>query len=283
MTKQLFAALNNIKESVNMAEASKGAVRVIAPKGKARARMISYIETGMHEKTGGMQAGKITDNVSVTFELSGKGYEPRKLDDGTEIPFRHTFYATITRTGLNEKSGLYKLFKTMNYNNKATHIAELLGDEFFLKIDHEKGIDGVVRTVAGNATNGFQIFPPTLESEDDEGNVVINKVKVADAISPYRMFLWDNPDMQQWDSLFIDGGTAEKSNNYFQNTIKAALNYEGSAIQALLESADLPAKKATKVVEEVEEDKEEVVKPAKKKAKPAPVEDDEELDLSDVD
>jgi len=59
-----------------------------------------------------------------------------------------------------------------------------------------------------------------------------------------KLLLWHAPTMEQWNSLFIDGSRTFKdekgvertvSKNWLQEDIvQNALNYEGSALQALL-------------------------------------------------
>ena len=71
------------------------------------------------------------------------------------------------------------------------------------------------------------------------------KVPVPERLSPRKVFLWNKPNKATWDSLFIDG-TYEKdgetvSKNFLQDTIKKALNFEGSPIEEMLEGlGELP-------------------------------------------
>jgi len=75
--------------------------------------------------------------------------------------------------------------------------------------------------------------------------------KVAEPLTELKCFLWENPDAEQWASLYIEGEYAERrddtgrivrparSKNVIQDKIKAALNWPGSPMQRLLEDGAL--------------------------------------------
>ena len=110
-----------VQADANVAKAGGGSYTP-PPKGLARLRFIGYIELGKHVKKITGKPDKTEDQAWLIFELSGKGYEPKVLDDGTKIPFSIT---VKLNKSLNEKATYYKLFKRMNYEQKATHFIQL--------------------------------------------------------------------------------------------------------------------------------------------------------------
>ncbi|MGZ7204734.1 hypothetical protein ACXWOS_09805, partial [Streptococcus pyogenes] len=48
----------------------------------------------------------------------------------------------------------------------------------------------------------------------------------------YRIFIWNKPTRSTWDSLYIE------SNNFIQDTILGAVDFEGSPLQAMLSGID---------------------------------------------
>ena len=188
-----FASIANevaaVQADANVAKAGGGNYTP-PPKGLARLRFIGYIELGKHVKKVNGKPDKNEDQAWLIFELGGKGYEPKVLDDGTKIPFRIT---VKLNKSLNEKATYYKLFKRMNYEQKATNFIQLLGQPFLGNVGHfeipakEAGGQPTIianfRDDAGNLT----IRPPRIEAMDEEtGDVVVKPIPVAAAVSEQR-------------------------------------------------------------------------------------------------
>ena len=221
--------------------------------GPCLVRFIGYVEIGK-QKTSFKGVSGVKEQVELVFELVGKRHPPREAADGTKIPHR----ITVTESySLNEKANFFKLFQRMNYRQDAQHIVQLLGDGFKAEVVHDvwKGKDGKERTTATlrNAA-GYTIAPPRKEDEDSETGWV--DVAVPPALSELRCFLWQQADLNQWASLFIEGTYPERkdattgvvtpgrSKNVFQNKIISAVNFGGSPIQLLLlangQTIDIP-------------------------------------------
>lgn len=211
------------------------------PKGLARLRFVGYIELGKHSKKVPGKADKIEDVAWLIFELHGKGYEPKVLEDGTKIPARIT---VKLNKSLNEKATYYKLFKRMNYEQKATSFIQLLGSAYLGNVGHfeipAKEAGGKPTIIANFRDDAGQltIRPPRIEAMDEEtGDVVVKPVPVAAPISDQRCFIWEGkPEWydRMWPSIFVDN--EEKDGGYYQKLIKSALNFEGSPIEAYLKS-----------------------------------------------
>jgi hypothetical protein len=218
--------------------------------GPGLARFVGYVEIG---KQAGTMKGKPTlkEKVLLIFELVGKRHA---VAEG-EQPHRITIEETYS---LNEKANFFKLFQRMNYRQDAQHIVQLLGEGYKVEVVHDKwtGKDGKERTSAVLRNEaGYTIAPPRKEDEDSETGWV--DVAVPAAQSSLRCFLWNEADMAQWGSLFIEGEYPErkddkgnvtapaKSKNVLQSRIVHAKNYQGSPIHTLLAASgvalDLPA------------------------------------------
>ena len=244
-----------VQADANVAKAGGGDYTP-PPKGLARLRLVGYIELGQHVKKITGKPDKKEDQAWLIFELSGKGYEPKELEDGTKIPMRIT---VKLNKSLNEKATYYKLFKRMNYEQKATHFIQLLGQGYLGNVGHfeipakEAGGQPTIIANFRDDSGNLTIRPPRIEAMDETtGDVVTKSVPVPEAIGEQRCFVWDaKPEWfdKMWPSIYIPDGDDEpaeegkekRSRNVYQNTIKAALNFEGSPIHQYLQSkgADL--------------------------------------------
>lgn len=217
--------------------------------GPGLARLVGYIELGKQKGTF-KGAPVVKEKVMLIFELTGK----RHATGEDEQPAR----VTITETySLNEKANYYKLFQRMNYKQDAQHMVQLLGEGFKVEVIHDKwvGTDKKERVdVTFKGPGGYTIAPPRKEDEDSETGWV--DVAVPPARSALRCFLWEQADLQQWASLFIEGEyperkddkgvvTPAKSKNVLQHKVMSAVNFNGSPIHTLLlangAKLDLPA------------------------------------------
>lgn len=221
--------------------------------GPCRLRFIGYVETGKHEKTWQGQT-KLKDQAEFYFEVSGPKHAAREVD-GVKYP-----HIIVIKEGksLSDKARFFKLVQLLNWEGKAKHVAELLGNAFRGEIIHRKykkadGSEGVAAELYDKAAGTYKITPPRVE---DAETGEWKPLTVDAAITPLKLFLWDYADLEQWASLFIDGEYPErkdasgkvtapaKSKNVIQNKIKAAKNFPGSPIYTLLaangQSLDLP-------------------------------------------
>ena len=238
----MAAAAAAIAPNMNEAQAGGGSDYTPPAEGIARARLVGYIETGIHEKNVG--AGKPPvqkPQVQLVFELSGPNHEPKALEDGTKLPHR----ITVTESySLNEKAHFYKLFRRMNWKGTATHMSQLLGEAFLVTVKHKVVGDGDKKRTYANIRDesGYTVQPPRYV--DPLTNQTV-EVPVDPPISALRLFVWNAPTellKPMWDSLFIDGEypargeLPARSKNVLQNEIKAALNFKDSPIFQLLQT-----------------------------------------------
>ncbi|WP_334166795.1 hypothetical protein [Achromobacter mucicolens] len=261
-------------------QASKGGGTWTPPAaGSPGLRFVSYVELGPQNEIFNKKP-RIRAQAKLGFELHGKKWP--LSDNGQPQRLTITLSAPMPGEQPSEKSHYYKLFKAMNYSGKYQHFAQMLGQAFVGTVYHradEKDPNKVYAGFKDPNSGVFNIRAPIVEDEDGEPR----KRNVPETISDLRLFLWQDPDADQWASIYIDGEYDDgKSKNTFQEAIKASPAYEGSPIEALL--AGDPD---TGDDDDPEEAKAAAKKPAAKpkgtvkpKAKPAPepADDDDDED-----
>lgn len=248
------------------------------PAGKTIGRFIEYIELG-NQKQPDYNGKPKADApvVRLTFELLHPKKNIHEYEvDGEKRKRADRVTITLAKK-LSDKAKFKKLFNAMTYGRDGIkHMTAMLNEKFIITVYHnvvEK--DGKKHTYVNLDNDGqYGISAPYVDNPLDDTRT---DVPVQDAISPLRLFLWNLPTKETWDSLFIDGtrerkldggATEQVSKNWLQEKILEASNYEGSPLQALLEGvSDLPTTE-----EEVEEKtvEKKADKPAQKAAdKPA--------------
>lgn len=228
----------------DMTTATKGGVEPPA-EGTGTAVFIGYIEIGKHSrKIKGVP--KVMDECVLRFELTGPLWTPREVD-GVKIP--HIIDIKVTRS-LNDKAKLFKLFTRMNYAGKASHITELLLQTFKVKVVHRKAKIGDKEFTFAELVDkegNFTIMPPRIEIvNEDTGDTIVKDMKINPHVGQLHALLWDKPDLDQWQSIFIEGEWPDeknddgsikkkgKSKNKYQLLVGAATNFEGSQVHQLL-------------------------------------------------
>lgn len=223
---QAFAdeAVNESGVDMNEAQKGGGGARVL-PEGYAFGRLVEYVEQGMQPQEYQGQAKEPALEFSLGFALYGEGYQN---DDGTPYIIR-TYNTALSR---NEKSRAFKLFKALNWKGTAKGFAQLLGTGFLVKIKHvPKSKAEPTVMVSRIDLDGF--LPPL----DPVTKAPYPIPEPTDDL--YRLFLWNKPTLDGWESLYISGEYEGKSKNRVQEYILGAMDFQGSALQLLL-SGGLP-------------------------------------------
>ena len=215
-------------------------------------RLVGYFEIGKHESTF-QGTTSLKDKVQLVFELSGPNHPPKVLEDGTKVPLRITIEENFS---LNEKARFFKLFQSMNYKGEAQHMVALMDEPYKARLVHRKykkrdGSEGTAAELFDRAAGSYTIAPPRVEVLDPDTSMPTGEVKVVPvppALTEHKAFMWNNPSLEQWDSLFIDGEypartddagnviAPARSKNVIQNAIRSAVNFKGSPIDVLLQS-----------------------------------------------
>ena len=196
--------------------------------GSALIRLIQVIDYGVQPQD--PYEGEEKPDVAtrqLTFEVVSKKHrEEYEVEGEKKIGAR---YLNISYGGMkisnHPKSNHSKTFTTMNYKGTATKFYELLGEVYKCEL---------VPSKSGKMVYIKDIKPPLYEETiDGEGTGKMLPLKAHSQINDSKVFLWDQPFIEDWNALEIEG------NNFIQEKILAAKNYVGSPLQALLSGINL--------------------------------------------
>jgi len=199
--------------------------------GVAMIRFVSYIQKGTHTS----KAGKTACMHALEFEV----VSPRHVkhvdakDDKAAFSITETIIVNL-REGYNSKSAFFNFFKGMNYDNKYTNFAQMLGQGFLCDIMHSMDDSGT-KVMYANIHDGmagkYTVRAPTIIDPLTNKATI---VEIPEASKPLRMFLWDTPTQQMWDSINISDKEDSDPKNFFKKDIQAAEDFAGSPVQAFL-------------------------------------------------
>jgi hypothetical protein len=243
-TKALKALADQAAETEDQTVVTADFESRLPEKGKTVGRFIEYIELGKQpgRPTKNNKNPKPADEVRIVFELLG----PKNVRVEGEGKEKTTYADRISLKISKKFSGkahFKKLFESMRYGRDGIkHMAQMIGEAFLIEVIHNTVGEGDQKKTYANIRddNGWLVSAPMIE-DPLEGTV--KKLKVQEPVSPLRMFIWNTPTQECWDSLFIDGTRTKKnakgeeeevSKNWLQETITSALNFEGSAVQEML-------------------------------------------------
>lgn len=255
----------------------------LAPAGTTVGRLVEYIELGKHPQPD--YAGKAKDPADMVFmkvELLAPKNRHEYQDADKNDRVRYDTISFRISKKLNDKAKYTKLFNQMRSGrDDVTHMAQMIGEPLRFKVFHN-----VSKNKASKETTYANLW-------DKDGVMDIGVPKfqpdplvdewkdmpVAEATLPFKLFLFNNPTPETWDSIFIDGTRkvkdgdveTEVSKNWIQELIMSAVDFEGSRLEAMLggmDEAELPIGEETEEEEAEDEAEAEEAKPAAK-AKPA--------------
>jgi len=203
--------------------------------GPCRLRLTGVIDLGKQKAND--PKFKDAEKTRLIFEVTGPKHPLLKGSDGAEFPHRMSITESNPAGGVNVKSNVYKLMKKMDPGKKYKTLHEQIGDAFKGTIVHHEKDDGKggKRIVASlKNESGYTLAAPFTEDPETGDQIPL---KVSPVLGDIKFFCWANPSLEQWASIYIDGtDDAGKSKNYIQNTIKSALNWEGSPMYNLLKA-----------------------------------------------
>lgn len=218
-------------------------------------RFREYIEAGVQPLASKAYPDKKPASVArYVFELTGPKHKVELEDkDGNKSSFNHTISTPWMMVSQSAKSGYFKLFKQLNHEGTAKVPAQLLGKAFLVELIHaydpvdiEGGKpkkDAKPKYCNFKKDDAFTFRPPRKE---DPLAGTSEPIKVPELTEVRKLFLWNHPTQECWDSLFIDGTRTKKvdgkdeevSKNWLQNKITEALNFDGSPLQKMLLGGD---------------------------------------------
>jgi len=213
--------------------------------GKTAARFVGYVEIGKRPQPAFKNKPKPDClEAFLYFELLGKQHA-KEIGEGDN---KKTIYPILTdkvQIKSGEKANFTKMLKKMAYGRDIKHMAMMLGESFIVTVVHRKSKDGK-KTYANirTAEDGYLIEAPMYNANQDPlGTPDLKPLPVPEPTVPIKLFLWNNPTPEQWDSIFIDGSRTveedgvekEISKNWLQeDIIENATDFEGSSLQNML-------------------------------------------------
>ena len=235
--------------------------KVLPVAGACVLRFREYIELGLQKNaTTAYPNKKPALKARFVFELTTPKHTFEVEDaEGNKSKYGHVIAITVA-IGKDPKNNYFKLFKMLNYEGNAKVPAQLLGNAYKAMVYHNydnkdmkdgKPIAGAMPKYANLHLDGVYSFePPRIIDPLAE---TITPINVPEMLGDKKLFLWNHPTPECWSSIFVDGTFNKEvdgkevvvSKNWLQNSILAALNYEGSKLQEMLVGAgdtldDLP-------------------------------------------
>lgn len=256
--KEMADAAAEIEDQTEVPESS--GFNNLPDEGVTVGRLVEYIELGEQpQKPWKGQPKKPIDKVRITFELLTDKHIREIEVDGVTKKIANRISVIIPKA-LGDKAQYRKLFDAMRNNRDGIkNMAQMLGEAFKLKVVHN--VSGEKTYANLKDDNGWLVYPPTIDITDENGIPTgkVKQIKVPETVGEERLFIWSMPNRQMWDSLFIDGSkevkkdgkVTVKSNNWIQDMIKSAVNFEGSPLFDMLSGLDTDELEAA--MEETEE------------------------------
>lgn len=206
-------------QKTDMTETGGGAFeRVLLPVGTYNGHFAEYVEYGkvLPEFQGKPTGRPPVLNVKVGFIMYSQSGEAAYLRS-PKMPVSNS-----------EKARFKKFFDRLNVKGDVKHAAQKLGQAFRIEVgQYEK--DGKTYN-----TLKLETLSPLPKFDPETGEAIkLPELKAEDV----KLFLWDNPTQETWDSLYIEGINEKtgKSKNFIQEDILKAVDYNGSPLQTLLE------------------------------------------------
>lgn len=203
-------------------------------KGVCLIRFKDYIEYGVHTSKG--KFPKTQPMAMLTFAVVTPRHTSQYEKDGVEKTMQHNITVRVP-ISTSTKSNYVRLFTAMNYLQKFKFFHEMLGGGFLAEILHNTTGEGKdAKTYANLYTQDNMTIKAPVKVDPMENTTV--DIPVPELLDPIRGLLWEQPNKEMWDSLFIDG-TYEKdgkdvSKNWIQNLCSSAEDWNGSAVFKLL-------------------------------------------------
>lgn len=227
-----LANLNSLVEAavatqdVDMTETGTGGGAyedVLLPKGDYYGHFVEYVEYGKRIPTNnGKPTGKpAVLNARVCFIVYGPNGEKKRI---------RSWYLPVFNS---ERANFKKLFDRLNYDGNTKHAAQKLGTAWVIPVEQHTSKAGKTSNVID-----YSLLRPLPKFDPNTGEPI-----VIPALNPedVKVFLWNNPTKETWDSLYIDGVKDDgTSKNFIQEDIMKAVDFEGSPLQQML-TGGIPA------------------------------------------
>ena len=209
--------------------------------GKTVGRLIEYIELGSQKRKPYLGKAKApAPKVKLTFELLSAKHVKEVEVEGVKREFANRVSIDMVLS-TSDLSTFKKAYNKMKYGRDINHMAEMLGEAFILNIVHNTS-EATKKTYAN-----IEVETIGAPRNEDPIEGTSTPIEVRPPVSKLKLFIFDLPSKETWDSLFIDGSYTKKddsgketevSKNWIQNMIKKAENFKGSALEQLIGGVD---------------------------------------------
>src|SRR5690606_20267926 len=98
-------------------------------------------------------------------------------------------------------------------NGEAKHCSQLLGKHWLVTVFHTHKGEGAEKRTFANLRNedGYSFRPPVrIVGDELAGDAQEVPIAAPERLSELRLFLWDFPSKEMWDSIYIDGEYPER-------------------------------------------------------------------------
>lgn len=247
MTIDFTALINQAAQEDDQSQTRTGGDFTCPKPGITVCRLTEYVELGMQKQKPFQGKPKPpAEEVRLTFELLSPARDIHEFDgkrSADKISFR-------CLKSLSNKSRFKRLFNQMDYGRGKTHMAHFLGEAFLVEIFNYEGQDKKARASLFNSEGFCHIGAPMRPADPLDPNGKPTPIPVPDAISALRLFLFNHPSPECWNSLYIEGErevkdekgtvTGKESKNFIQESIRTAANFHGSPVEAMLAAISTP-------------------------------------------
>lgn len=235
---------SEIESGVDHSKISADFVRELPEAGLTIGRFIEYIELGKQPRQ--PYQGKPRDpmaKVRLVFELlSAKKNNIKEIEvDGVKKKVAQKISLSLNLSQ-SSKASFTKLVDKMRYGRQdIKHVAQMLGEAFLITITHSESKDGKTKYANMTSPTGEYLIAAPFKEDPMTGERT--QYACPPPLSDLRVFLFNRPTIESWDSLFIDGtreetdatgAKKEVSKNWIQGTIMKATNFPGSPLAEML-------------------------------------------------
>lgn len=216
-------------------------------------RFVEYVEQGKHTSTG-KYGTKTQEKVRLGFELVGKKAFREVTVNGETKQVGFPISIPVNKSS-SSKGDFQKIFHALDAGRGKKHFAQMLGEPFMAQVT---AVDADGNVVSGDdpdyqkKVKYLNLFSGALDSkawtfrapvQEDPETGETKRYNVPPATLDLRMFLWNVPTIESWQSLYIDGTREVKdekgnvkqvSKNFIQERCMEADNWQGSPMHLLL-------------------------------------------------
>ena len=247
MSIDFTALINQAAQEDDQSQTRTGGDYTAPKPGITVCRLVEYVELGMQKQNPYQGKPKPpAEEVRLTFELLSPVRDIHEFDGkrtADKISFR-------CKKSLSNKARFKRLFNQMDYGRGKTHMAHFLGEAFLVEVFNYKDSKGQVRASLFNEEGVCHIGAPLRAADPLDPAGKPTAIPVPDAISDLRLFLFNHPSPECWNSLYIEGErevkdekgvvTGKASKNFIQESIRSAVNFHGSTVEAMLAAISTP-------------------------------------------